>query len=94
MRYLGVTLHDHLSWLPHVREVTTWALENINKNDKNRPQIFTDGSIAGEKTGIGIYIKNKQHQHYYSYNLKNTTSITTTELIGIEKALQIAEHAI
>lgn len=25
MRYLGVTLHDHLSWLPHVREVTTRA---------------------------------------------------------------------
>ena len=53
-----------------IKQIT---FKNNNKNDKNRPQIFTDGSIAGEKAGIGIYIKNKQHQHYYSYNLKNSS---------------------
>uniref|UniRef100_A0AAG5DGU8 Reverse transcriptase domain-containing protein n=1 Tax=Anopheles atroparvus TaxID=41427 RepID=A0AAG5DGU8_ANOAO len=66
--------------------------KEINTEKKTRTIIYTDGSKTGCETGIGIHITHPISNRYWSYSfkLKNTTEITTVEIIAIEKATELA----
>ena len=67
------------------KEIT---LKHIASNYNNRHHIYTDGSKEDKKVGAGYY--DAQTSSKYSYRLNDNLSITSAELVAIEKALVYA----
>ena len=67
------------------KEIT---LQHIASNYNNRNHIYTDGSKEDSKVGAGFYDTHTNSKH--SYRLNDNLSITSAELVAIEKALVYA----
>uniref|UniRef100_A0A2M4CUE4 Putative outcast n=1 Tax=Anopheles darlingi TaxID=43151 RepID=A0A2M4CUE4_ANODA len=64
--------------------------EYINKNAKDRPRIYTDGSLTDDKCGIGIVIQEPVTTREWAYKLERNVAISTVELAAIDRALKLA----
>ena len=66
------------------KQITQQYIEKYN----NRKHIYTDGSKEGKKVGAGFADVHTNTQQ--SYRLNNNLSITSAELVAIEKSLEYA----
>lgn len=65
------------------------ALFIMNGKFRGRGRIFTDASKESNVCGIGIFIEGSKQR--FHYRLVTETSITSAELIGIEKATSLID---